>query len=229
MADEKPKLPPGVPPPEYVALDPTLANYMLRNISSYDWGKLLAPWVGPLPGDGSIITASVIGDLFVRGPDRRIYWLEAPAARVTVVARHNIEFDNRMGFEHPAFFKTPLIDQLIRAERFLQNGQIYGLMKPPAEGGRYHPDNVGITDVVGAFTYWGSLFNAAANAPLFAASDAAFPVSGSQSSARPASASPAPAVKAESKVAEPPKQPDPPKTSDDKKKPDDKPKKKGWF
>lgn len=136
-----------------------LEHYVFRPDRVEKWGELLAPFSPPLPFAGNVISASYFCDVFVEDPtDGAIWWLNGLEERVDRIAPNQDAFLRRLANEHQAMLKTQLMEQLIRGERLLPQGMLYGLKVPRSEGGQYHPDNIGTATVGNAFTYLGELF-----------------------------------------------------------------------
>jgi hypothetical protein len=128
------------------------------------WGAMLAPFSPPLPREGQVILASYFGDVFVEDRDGAVWWLNGMEERVDRIAINREKALERIGLESLVMLKTKLMEQMIKADRLLPAGMLYGLITPRSEGGKYHPDNIGTAPIADAFAFMGTLFQRA-NAP----------------------------------------------------------------
>jgi hypothetical protein len=122
------------------------------------WGDLLAPFCPPLPREGQVILASFFGDVFVEDGDGAVWWVNGLESRVDRIAINRDKALERIAREHLVMLKTKLLEQMIRADRLLPAGMLYGLKVSRSEGGKYHPDNVGTAPLAGAFAYMGDQY-----------------------------------------------------------------------
>src|SRR5690606_23264347 len=97
-------------------------------------------------------------DAFVEDEHGAVWWVNGLEARVDRCAISREQFIQRLEHDHPVMLKTKLMEQLIKADRHLPAGKIYGLKTPRGEGGSYHPDNVGVAPVADAFAFLGRRF-----------------------------------------------------------------------
>jgi hypothetical protein len=131
----------------------------------YNWAELLAPFCPPLPREGQVILASYFGDVFVEDRDGGVWWLNGLEARVERIAINRESALQRIGQDHLITLKTKLMEQMIIADRLLPVGMIYGLSVSRADGGRYHPDNVGTARIADAFAYLGDQYRRQNSSP----------------------------------------------------------------
>ena len=124
----------------------------------FDWGSLLAPYSPPLPREGQVVLASYFGDVFVEDEHGAVWWVNGLEARVDRIAINLDQAVQRISAEHLVMLKTKLMEQLIKADRLLPAGKIYGLIVSRLEGGKYHPDNVGVAPMADAFAFMGAEF-----------------------------------------------------------------------
>jgi len=140
-------------------------NAYLMDPTPYDWAKLLAPFSPPLPRAGEVILASFFGDVFVEDRNGAVWWVNGLESRVERIAINRDKALERIGQEHLAMLKTKLLEQMIRGDRLLPAGMVYGLKVSRAEGGKYHPDNLGTAPVADSFAYLGDQFHRKPAAP----------------------------------------------------------------
>jgi hypothetical protein len=125
---------------------------------------MLAPFSPPLPREGQVIAASFFGDVFVEDADGAVWWVNGMEERVDRFAINREKGLERIGVENLVTLKTKLLEQLVKADKLLPVGMLYGLRTPKSEGGQYHPDNIGTAPAAEAFAFMGTLFQRA-NAP----------------------------------------------------------------
>ena len=144
-------------PPEKLVPVAELDAYLM-DPTPHDWAKLLAPFCPPLPREGQVMLASFFGDVFVEDPDGAVWWVNGLESRVERIAINRDKALERISQDNLVTLKTKLMEQMIRAGRLLPAGMLYGLKVSRADGGRYHPDNVGTAPVAEAFAYLGDQF-----------------------------------------------------------------------
>lgn len=128
------------------------------------WGSFLAPFSPPLPRNGQVILMSFFGDVFVEDPDGAVWWVNGLEERVDRIGINRENGLARIGQENLVMLKTKLLEQLIKADKLIKIGMVYGLQTPRSEGGKYEPDNIGAAPIADAFAYMGARFQAK-NAP----------------------------------------------------------------
>jgi hypothetical protein len=146
-------------PPEKLLPVASLEAYVF-DPAGQDWGKLLQPFHPPLPREGQVICASFFGDVYVEDPDGGVWWVNGMEERVDRFAINRDKASDRIAGEHLVTLKTKLMEQLIRSDKLLPAGLLYGLRTPRSQGGKYHPDNIGTATIADTFAYLGQLFRA---------------------------------------------------------------------
>lgn len=144
-------------PDKMVPIAP-LEAYLFNPVGQ-DWGKLLAPYSPPLPRRGEVRFASYFGDVFVEDEHGAVWWVNGMEARVDRIAINLARGAARIERDHLVTLKTKLIEQLIKADKVLPVGMLYGLKVPRSEGGKYHPDNIGTATISDTFAYLGQFFH----------------------------------------------------------------------
>lgn len=163
-------------PPKKLAPVAELDAYVMNPEQFKDqWASLLAPFCPPLPREGEVILASFFGDVFVEDTDGAVWWVNGMEERVDRIAINREKAMERIAAENLISLKTKLMEQLIKGDMLLPVGMVYGLKTPRAEGGKYHPDNIGTAPIAEAFAYMGDRFKAA-NVPPPKPPEAAAPV-----------------------------------------------------
>jgi hypothetical protein len=151
-------------PPDKLIPVAALEAYLF-DPTGQDWGRLLQPFSPPLPREGQVIYASYFGDVFVEDVDGAVWWVNGMEERVDRVAMNRDKAAERIEREHLVMLKTKLLEQLIRGDRLLPAGMLYGLKTPRCNGGQYHPDNIGTAPIKDTFEYLGKLFRAGQTRP----------------------------------------------------------------
>jgi hypothetical protein len=151
-------------PPEKLVPVAELDAYLM-DPTPVAWGDLLAPFSPPLPREGQVILASYFGDVFVEDREGGVWWLNGLESRVDRIAINREKALERIGAEHLVMLKTKLLEQLIRGDRLLPAGMLYGLKVSRSEGGKYHPDNVGTAPLADAFAYMGDQYRRRSASP----------------------------------------------------------------
>src|SRR5262245_34547784 len=144
-------------PPEKLVPVAQLDAYLM-DPTPHNWGELLMPFAPPLPREGQVILASFFGDVFVEDRDGAVWWVNGLESRVDRIAINRDKALERIGVDHLAMLKTKLLEQMIRADKLLPAGMLYGLKVSRGEGGKYHPDNLGTAPVASAFAYIGDQY-----------------------------------------------------------------------
>jgi hypothetical protein len=151
-------------PPEKLVPVAALEAYMF-DPTGQDWGRLLQAFHPPLPREGQVVWASYFGDVFVEDSGGAIWWVNGMEERIDRIAINRDKAAERISREHLAMLKTKLLEQLIRGDKLLPAGMLYGLKTPRSQGGKYHPDNIGTASIADTFAYLGQLFRAKATQP----------------------------------------------------------------
>jgi hypothetical protein len=117
-----------------------------------DWRWLVGPSLSPV-----VITA--LGDLFLRGEDGSIHWLDTVAGRLTKVAADAEEFKALMVQpEHlDEWFMPQLVGDLKEAGVSLGTGQCYSYKVPPVLSGPIDPSNIEPADLLIHFSLMGQI------------------------------------------------------------------------
>jgi hypothetical protein len=153
-------------PPEKLRPHADIEAYLMDPDQFADqWGNMLAPFSPPLPREGMVILASYFGDVWVQETDGAVWWLNGLEERVDRFAMGQDQTVERVWENNLVTLKTKLMEQLVKADMLLPVGMVYGLKVPRAEGGKYHPDNIGTAPIAEAFAYMGARFKAKGPAP----------------------------------------------------------------
>jgi hypothetical protein len=150
-----------LPPDKLQPVAKIEAYQMAPDLFKEQWGAMLAPFSPPLPREGEVIVASFFGDVFVEDRDGAVWWVNGMEERVDRIAINRENALQRIGNESFLMLKTKLMEQLIKGDKLLPAGMLYGLKTPRSQGGKYEPDNIGTAPIAEAFAYMGSLFQAA--------------------------------------------------------------------
>ncbi|HEV7691451.1 MAG TPA: hypothetical protein VGO52_11530 [Hyphomonadaceae bacterium] len=155
-----------LPPKKLIPVAPLQAYVMDGELFKTQWAGFLAPFVPPLPREGEVILCSYFGDVFVEDTQGAVWWVNGMEERVDRIGINRDKAMERIEADNLVTLKTKLMEQLIKADMLLPVGMLYGLRTPRAEGGKYHPDNIGTAPIADAFAYMGVRFrNANAEKP----------------------------------------------------------------
>jgi hypothetical protein len=124
-----------------------------------DLGALLADWRWLVDTTYAPVVITALGDLFLRGGDGSIHWLDTVAGRLTKVADDAEEFKSLMVRpEHlDEWFLPQLVGDLKTSGVNLGAGQCYSYKIPPVLSGRIEPSNVEPADLLVHFSLMGQI------------------------------------------------------------------------
>lgn len=145
----------------------SLLDDLIIDINKIDLNDIYTCWNWLLPVGSKVVMISKIGDMFLRGQDNRIYWLATDTGELTVIASNHTEFLTYLSNEDKLdnWFLPPLIEDLIKAKKFLASNQVYGFIKMPVLGGEYEINNITPTDINVHFAITGQIFEQIKNLP----------------------------------------------------------------
>ncbi len=100
-----------------------------------------------------------MGDLFLIGKEKDVYWLQTDCGDLTRVADNIQQFQSYLSDEEKfdTWFLPLLIEKLINAGKFLEENQVYSYLQIPVIGGEYSVDNIKPTDMSVHFAYSGQI------------------------------------------------------------------------
>jgi len=100
------------------------------------------------------------GDLFLTTDDGKTHRLALDDGSLEVLAESKDRFTDKLAEPGIAddWFMIPLVDELVRAGKTLQEGQCYAFIQIPILGGDYVVENVAVRDVTDHYAAMGPIF-----------------------------------------------------------------------
>lgn len=128
-------------------------------LDGVDLGAMLEFWRWLVPASLRPWFVTALGDLFLRGEDGVVWWLDTGSARLTPVARDEKHFEELLADPDNGllWLGEKLVDRLREAGLTLGPGECYSYWTPPVLGGEYAPHNFRVYDVVTHFRVWGPI------------------------------------------------------------------------
>jgi hypothetical protein len=132
---------------------------LIISLDGIDTDALLEFWRWLLPDTMHPWFVTALGDLFLRGTDGRVWWLDVGSGELKVVAHDERQFrESLRDTENSDFwFGEALVDQLREAGISLRQGECYSYQLLPMLGGEYKAQNFRVYDVVTHFRVWGPI------------------------------------------------------------------------
>lgn len=124
-----------------------------------DFDDLLRDWRWLVPEEFHPFLISALGDLFLKGEDGRVYWLNSGTGEFAEVAEDAESFVRLLNEPEnlAEWFVPNLVGDLIASGKALGPGQCFGYKTPPALGGEIDPENFEPTDLSVHFSILGQL------------------------------------------------------------------------
>jgi len=127
---------------------------------------LLSDWRWLVGDDVQLVVISALGDLFLKGPQGEILWLDTGTARLTRIADSADEFKRLMQTDNAdQWFVPQLVGDLIESGKVLTPGQCYSYKVPPMLNGKMEVDNFEATDLLVHFSMLGQIAKQTQNLP----------------------------------------------------------------
>ena len=132
---------------------------LLVPLAGSDTAPLVEFWRWLLPDNLRPWFVTALGDLFLRGPDGRVWWLDVGTGELQAVAADEAEFRGLLADSENVdlWFGAPLADQLRDTGVARGPGECYSYVQLPILGGEYEPGNFRVYDVVTHFRVWGPI------------------------------------------------------------------------
>ncbi|TFF38770.1 T6SS immunity protein Tdi1 domain-containing protein [Mucilaginibacter psychrotolerans] len=129
------------------------------NISNINLADLRKSWDWLIADMTAILMISKLGDMFLKGKDDAIYWLDTSSGELMKVAGNSDEFDLALQDDDNIdnWFLPRLIEALEDSGQILAKNQVYSFIKPPVIGGEYGAINLKTTDVSVHFAFTGQI------------------------------------------------------------------------
>ncbi len=134
-------------------------NSLIKDINIIDTRDICSDWKWLLDNHEEVILVSAIGDMFLLGKDKAIYWLDVGMGELTCVAESIDEFQNLLREEEKIniWLLPQLVSKLVSAGKVLGKNQVYSFKRPPALGGDYSIGNFDTTDISVHFSIFGQI------------------------------------------------------------------------
>jgi hypothetical protein len=128
-------------------------------LDGVDTERLLEFWRWLVPAALRPWFVTALGDLFLRGEDRAVWWLDAGSAKLTPVGHGEKHFEEVLADPENRllWLGERLVDRLRDAGLSLGPGECYSYWVAPVLGGEYAPENFRVYDVVTHFRVWGPI------------------------------------------------------------------------
>ena len=121
--------------------------------------RLTEDWTWLIGIDKTPIIVSAIGDMFLKDPNGKIYWLDVGQGKFEIVADQHQDFEEKLKNIEQVneWFMIDLTTALRLSGKGLKDGQLYSYKKLPVIGGDYTVDNFEPTDIEVHFCFAGQI------------------------------------------------------------------------
>ncbi len=132
---------------------------LAKDITNVDIDDIFSCWQWHLGEMKSLLTISLLGDLFLLGNDEAVYWLQTDTGVLTKIAGDLEQYHEFLTDEDKIdhWFLPLLIEKLLNSEKTLKENEVYSFKKLPAIGGDYSVDNMEPTDMSVHFAFSGQI------------------------------------------------------------------------
>jgi hypothetical protein len=140
---------------------------LTKDINSIDIPDILSCWHWLIGDITAVHTISVLGDIFLIGKDKGIYWLQSDCGKLSKIADNNAKFEKKLSdeAEYDEWFLPQLVEKLIDAGKILKENEVYSYNKLPVIGGEYSVENIEPTDMSVHFAFSGQICEQIKNLP----------------------------------------------------------------
>ena len=137
------------------------------SLENLDADELLSEWRWLVDDSYSPVLLSALGDLFVQGQDRSIWWLCTGSGQFTRVAPDLAELQRLTLQPKPSmeWFLPDIVGHFRESGLLLQPGKCYSYKVPPFLGGKIEPKNMEITNVYIHFAFLGDVYRQVKDLP----------------------------------------------------------------
>jgi hypothetical protein len=128
-------------------------------IEGIDHEQLLGEWRWLIPQRMTILSITLLGDVFLRDSDGSIHWLDVAGGKLSKVADSEAAFESALRDEalRDNWFLPQVISELAAKGSKLKPRQCYSYKKPPCLGGSFDAANFEPTDLVVHFSILGQI------------------------------------------------------------------------
>jgi hypothetical protein len=137
----------------------TALKNLIKDINNIDVEDIVSSWTWCLKDLNNVVLVSAIGDMFLVGEDKQIFWLDTSAASVTRIANTITEFERLLTIEEniEQWFLASAVEELIQNGKSLKENEVFSFKILPTLGGAYSADNMEVTDISVHFNITGQL------------------------------------------------------------------------
>ena len=141
-------------------------DYLIEQ-SAFDWQKILANWVPPLPEQFTVWLVNRFGDIFAVYEDQTVNWLRIDTGTITRVACNRDQFCDLVDLAENTneWLLISVVDDCVANGKVLGPGQCYGYKLPPILGGGYEFDNVGSMDLEVYYSFLADIYRQTKDLP----------------------------------------------------------------
>lgn len=139
-------------------MNATLADLTVQ-VDSDVAARCIEDWLWLIGNDKTVVLVTALGDLFLRGKDQAIYWLEVGRGNIQKVASDTEEFERKLSDINNVneWFMIDLTTELRLSEKKLNQDEVYSFKKLPIIGGEYSISNIEPTNVEVHFSFSGQV------------------------------------------------------------------------
>jgi hypothetical protein len=122
---------------------PNVARHLVVDMPTEEAQSLLSEWRWFIGEEKRVFLVSASGDLFLTGPDGKVFWLETGSGRLAEVASSIPDFEALLANEanQREWLHAHVVEALRDNGVLLGPGQCYGFCMPAVLGGAYDGDN----------------------------------------------------------------------------------------
>lgn len=134
-------------------------NQLTKDIEKINFDDILSCWKWLLGDLDDVVTISVLGDIFLKGNNGYIYWLQTDKGELISIANSLEQYQQFLNTEDKIdhWFLPLLVEKLEAAGKTLKKNEVYSYKKPPVLGGEYSVDNIEPTDMSVHFAISGQI------------------------------------------------------------------------
>ena len=134
-------------------------SHLIKDINKINTKDICSDWQWLLDSQNQVVLVTAIGDMFLLGNDKAVYWLDTGMAELNFVAENLDEFQNLLGDQETidTLFLSDLVNRLIEEGKILKENQVYSFKTLPILGGDYSTENFDTTDISVHFSICGQI------------------------------------------------------------------------
>jgi hypothetical protein len=134
-------------------------NHLIKDISKIDTTDICSDWQWLLDNQNQVVLVSAIGDMFLIGNDKSVYWLDTGMAELNYVAENLEQFQNLLTDNETTdnWFLSDLVNRLISEGKILEENEVYSFKTLPILGGDFSTENFDTTDMSVHFSISGQI------------------------------------------------------------------------